>query len=495
VSLQLLEPGPAALAAVVFLVLTAWCFSHRRVDRSLAALGLYLGLLDGYLKLRTGSQYMTLARDVLVIAIAGGALLRSMISHKRLPLPPLGALVLAFGAVVVVEIFNPLGRPPAGALAGVRQHLEFVPLFFLGYAFVRHRSQLQGLLVILVICASVGGIFSYIQSTLTPEQFATWGPGYAERVLGTGAFAEGPRVAYTGTGVERVRPFGLGSDLGAGAVIAAMGLPALVALMMGARGALRMAMFPLAIGIALAVATSGTRAGLIIAFVSGTSFALLAATSRNAMRVIAGLAVGAILVYAAFGVLGSENDTARRAQSIAPTEAFSTFSRERGASVLVFGTYAVQYPLGIGVGSVGPASSAFGRRSETSRSFDSETQWNFLLLETGLVGFALIVAMNLRLMWVSWTRIRHMRDSVVRLQIAALAAPLFGLLAAGFAGPTTASSPQAPYFWLVAGILSYWLITAYREPQTVFAEEPSSHALEPPRARERGAREPASAAR
>jgi hypothetical protein len=346
-----------------------------------------------------------------------------------------------------------------------------------------------------VICASVGGIFSYIQSTLTPEQFASWGPGYAERILGTGVFAEGPRVAYAETGVERVRPFGLGSDLGAGAVIAAMGLPALVALMMGARGALRMAMFPLAIGIALAVATTGTRAGLIIAFVSATSFALLAATSRNAMRVIAGLAVGAILVYTAFGVLGSENDTARRIQSIAPTEAFSTFSRERGASVLGFGTYAVQYPLGIGVGSVGPASFAFGSRSETSKNFNSETQWNFLLLETGLVGFALIVAMNVRLMWVSLTRIRHMRDSLLRLQVAALAAPLFGLLAAGFAGPTTASSPQAPYFWLVAGILSFWLITAYREPQTLLAEEPSSHAPEPPRASERIAREPVGVAR
>jgi hypothetical protein len=404
-------------------------------------------------------------------------------------------LVLAFGAVVFVEIFNPLGRPPASALAGVRQHLEFVPLFFLGYAFVRHRSQLQGLLVILVICASVGGIFSYIQSTLTPEQFASWGPGYAERILGTGVFAEGPRVAYAGTGVERVRPFGLGSDLGAGAVIAAMGLPALVALMMGARGALRMAMFPLAIGIALAVATSGSRAALIVTFVSAMSFALLAAASKNAVRVIAGLAVGAILVYGAFDVLGPENDTARRAQSIAPTEILSTFSRERGASVLGFGQYAVQYPLGIGVGSVGPASFAFGSRSETSKTFDSETQWNFLLLETGLVGFALIIAINLRLMWISLTRIRRMRDWLLRLQLAALAAPLFALVAAGFAGPTTASSPQAPYFWLVAGTLSFWLITAYREPQTLLTEAPSSHAPEPLPAPERRAREPVSAAR
>lgn len=39
-----------------------------------------------------------------------------------------------------------------------------------------------------------------------------------------------------------------------------------------------------------------------------------------------------------------------------------------------------------------------------------------------------------------------------------LAAPLFGLVAAGFAGPTTIAVPYGPFLWLVAGVLSYWLI-------------------------------------
>ncbi len=61
------------------------------------------------------------------------------------------------------------------------------------------------------------------------------------------------------------------------------------------------------------------------------------------------------------------------------------------------------------------------------------------------------------------TRIRRIDDLTMRLQLAALAAPLFGLVVAGFSGPTSASVPPAPYFWFVAGVLSYWLVTAYRQ--------------------------------
>jgi len=452
------EPGPAVLGGVLFLLLVAWCFSHRRVDRSLAALGLYLGLLDGYIKLRTGSPWITLGRDVLVAAVAAGALFRALTSNKPLPLPPLGGFVLAFAALVIIEMFNPGGRDLPGSLAGLRQHLEFVPLFFLGYAFLRRTSQIKTLLVILVVCASVGGVVSFVQSTLTPEQFADWGPGYAERVLGTGSFEGAPRLAYEDDGARRVRPFGLGSDIGAGALIAALALPALIALMMGPKGKLRLWTIPLAAGIGLAIATSGTRAALIVFFVCAVTFALLAATGKSAIRVLAGLLIGMVIVFAAFGALGPENSTAKRAQSITPNQVVSTFSRERGSGVLLFGEYALRYPLGIGVGSAGPAAVQFSDLTGTTTVLNGETQWNFLILELGIAGLLVMLALNLRLMWASLTRIRRLQDAQLRLHIAALAAPLFGLIAAGFAAPTTTTVPQAPYFWLVAGVLSYWLI-------------------------------------
>lgn len=468
---ELVTPGPAAVAVIGFLLFACWCFSHRRVDQTLAALGLYLGLLDGYLKLSTGSSVVTLGRDVLVVAIALGVLLRAMHSQERLPLPPLGGFVLAFSAIVVVELFNPNSLGVEAGLAGIRQHLEFVPLFFLGYVVMRSESRLQKLAIILVFCAAVGGVVSYIQSTLTPEQLAQWGPGYRERILGTGVFSGAGRVAFNADGSIEVRPFGLGSDMGGGALAAALALPALMGMTLWARGRLRLAIVPMSIGLALAVATSGSRAGLVIVFVSIAAFGLLAAASRNALRVIVGLAVGTVLVYAVFQQLGPNNTTTKRAATIAPSKVVTTYQKERGSSAAKVGEYAARYPLGLGVGSVGPAGLVFGPREQYER-LSTETLWNYLILETGLAGLAVFLLMLLFVLWLALTRIRRIDDLTLRLNIAAIAAPLFGLLAASFAGPITIGVPAGPYLWFAIGVLSYWLIQARVDlrPSTAVAE-------------------------
>jgi O-Antigen ligase len=443
--------GASAVAAAAFLLLVGWCASHRRADQTLVALGLYLGLLDGYVKLSTGSSTITLARDVIVVAIACGALLRAMRSEQRLKLPPLGGLALAFGVVVLIELANPESRGLAAGLAGVRQHL--------GYAFIRRDSQIEKLLFVLVFCAAAGGVISYIQSTLTPQELADWGSGYRERILGTGAFTGAARVGFDIGGGTSVRPFGLGSDAGSGALAAALALPGLIALAMTGSGRVRLALTPLAAGIGLAIVTSGSRAALVTVFVSVVVFGAIAAASKNGLRAVLGLALGIAVVFAVFQQVGLGTSSTKRAQSIAPSRAVTTFSTERGTSVAQFGSLASEHPLGVGVGTVGPAASF--ARSAGSASFDSETQWNFLILELGLAGLVIYVGLNLRLLSLSMTRIRRIHDRALRLNLAAVAAPLYALIVAGFAGPTTASAPSAPYLWLVAGVLSYWLASGH----------------------------------
>jgi hypothetical protein len=345
---------------------------------------------------------------------------------------------------------------------------------------MRREAQIQKLILILVVCAAAGGVVSYVQSTLSPQELANWGPGYSERVLGTGAFEGAPRVTFDENGVPNaVRPFGLGSDLGAGAVAAALALPALIAMMMAAKGMRRVGLLPLAIGIGLAVATSGTRAALITVFVTMIAFGLIAAASRNGLRVIAGLALTAILVYAAFGVLGEGNSTTNRAKTITPGKAVSTFTQERASSVAKFGDYATKYPIGLGVGTVGPAAGALSDRPIATQTLNTETEWNFLVIEVGLVGLGLFLALNVRLMALALRRIRRLANPTMRLHLAALAAPLFGLIVAGFGGTTTATVPPAPYFWFVAGVLSYWLVT-HREEMSLNAQRAPRVALPPP---------------
>jgi O-antigen ligase len=214
------------------------------------------------------------------------------------------------------------------------------------------------------------------------------------------------------------------------------------------------------VGIGLAIATSGSRAGLVTVFVSVASFGLIAAVSRNAIRVAGGLVVAFALVFVIFQQLGPDNSTTQRGRSIAPSKILSSYSEERGSSLARFGDYATQYPLGLGVGVVGPASSFRSSSADRLQALNSENQWNFLVLETGLAGLAIILALNLRIMFLALARIRTVAKTATRLDLAALSAPLFGLVTLGFAGPTTVAVPAAPYFWLVAGALSYWLITA-----------------------------------
>ena len=50
-------------AAGLGIVVLLWLFLSERYENTLAVLLLYLGLLDGYLKLRTNSSAITLVRD------------------------------------------------------------------------------------------------------------------------------------------------------------------------------------------------------------------------------------------------------------------------------------------------------------------------------------------------------------------------------------------------------------------------------------------------
>lgn len=286
---------------------------------------------------------------------------------------------------------------------------------------------------------------------ITPDQLAGWGPGYRDRIVGVGVFEGAGRTGRDAAGNTVVRPFGLGSEIGAGAFIAALALPGLIALFMSTSIRSRLALAPLAIGIALAVATSGNRGAPVMVFLSVFAFLGMAAISREATRAIIGFAVGGVLLFGVYQELGPNNAATNRARDpTSPSKIMASFSAERLDSVNKFDDYALSYPLGVGVGTVGPATAVSGRPSGVS-GFDSETLWNFLVIETGLAGVALIVVLMLRLVWLALTRIRFQPDPAMRLYLAALAPPVFGMIVLGFGTATTIAVPFGPFLWLVAG--------------------------------------------
>jgi hypothetical protein len=251
--------APTLLAGVAL-----WMFLSEHYERTLAVLAIYLGVLDGYLKLKTGSTIATLGRDALLYAIAAGALVRFSFSGRRVRLPTLTPLVAVWVIICFAEVLNPVVPSFSHALAGVRQHVEFVPLFFLGFAVMRTERRLMGLFALLLLVAAVNGVVGLIQSNLSPAALAAWGPGYAKEVYGLGLLTGGARTFVTATGAVHVRPPALGSDFGFGGVVAAMALPG--AMVLAAAGKRYRRYLPLVlIGVILAVvglATSQARADL-----------------------------------------------------------------------------------------------------------------------------------------------------------------------------------------------------------------------------------------
>src|SRR5215475_8489571 len=72
------------VAAGLVVVGSLWFLTTRNPQLALALVMLYLGLLDGYLKLATGSSVVTFVRDAFLWSLAIGLLLRASVTRQRL---------------------------------------------------------------------------------------------------------------------------------------------------------------------------------------------------------------------------------------------------------------------------------------------------------------------------------------------------------------------------------------------------------------------------
>ena len=447
------------LGSAIGVSVPLWLAASGRLGVATIVLLLYLALADGVLKLATGSELATLGRDALLYAIVIGALARLLAKGEPLPLPPLSAWVIAFCAVALIQLANPESHGLGHSLASLRQHLEFVPLFFIGYAVLQSERRMRNFLILLVAVTAANGVVSYVQSGLTPEQIAAWGPGYAERIHGTGSVAS--RIAFDAAGnAYGVRPFALGSDSGFGGILAVLAVPAALALLATERRPRMLALMSLlSAGVVLAVVTSQARVAVVGAVISAFVFLILAVSSRRALSGMLAAGVAALVAIAVVSAVrgASDGDAFARLEGIAPDEILSTTFDYRRDTFSQLPEYVVDFPTGAGLGTTGPAAGALGLQNQ--RALDSESEISFLLIELGIAGVIVFIGFALRVMVLAVGGVRRIEDPWLRPALAAVAAPLFALFVMGFIGATSTASPAAPYIWLASGVLSFWLIS------------------------------------
>jgi hypothetical protein len=447
--------APVAFAVALGVGVLLWLVANRRLELGLAVLLIWLGVFDGFVRLKTGADELTAIRDAFLYAIVIGWLIRSSVEQEDLHLPPLSGWVIAFVALVLVQLFNPGNESIVHAIAGLRPHLAWIPLFFLGYAVMRSENRLRALAWLLVAVTAINGAVSLVQATLSLDQLSAWGPGYQERLAGTGEVAA--RFFETPSGEFKPRPFGLGSDSGFGGQLGVIALPFALALVASSEGRRRfLLLLPLVAGTPLAIVASQQRTAIVAAAVTTIAFAALVATSRSVISVVVPLivafAVGVPVISATVSAIGSGGFNSY--QALAPSNLFGSTQAARGKSLGLIPEYLADMPFGGGLASVGPAASLVD--TPQLQGLDGETEFTFLIVEVGIPGLLVVLGLHFTLLMAAATRIRR-TASESRLLLAAVAAPLYGIFAAHFTQSTSATSPFAPYFWFAAGILAYHL--------------------------------------
>jgi hypothetical protein len=452
---------PLPLAGVA-VAIPAWCAVTNRARLALAVVLLYIGLFDGVVRLKTGGQAATLVRDVFLYAVAIGVVLRARGPFR---LPALGGWVLAWIVVVLVQLANPGNQSITHAVASLRQHLEFIPLFFLGWALIRSYASLHAFFAVLLAVAAINGVVAAYQSTMSPNQLASWGPGYSDLVNG-----HSPTLYPGADGKPHVRPPGLGSDEGFSGILGACALPGGIALLMTYRRR-RWLSAVIVLGIictAIGVLVSVSRSSLITALVALIAMLGLMAVGGQAKRALLTLCLVVTLAAAAVVAIGDYNSGAfYRYASIAPGQAASTIYTSRSATWSKTFQYMGQIPFGAGLGSVGPAATKAGG---VATSYDAESQFTFLLVELGIPGLLLFLAFQGALCATIVSGLRREPERHTVVLMAALAAPLFGFAVNWFVGVNTTSTPNATYLWFASGVLAWWLADRPVESRDTAAE-------------------------
>lgn len=463
IAIEVPDPNFFLAAGILFGMLGLIALAaSTRYEVTLTILALYFGLVDGVVKLQTANQLVSSLRDLMIAAICIGVLTRLVVRREQVRLPPLSGWVIAFVVLVLVEAANPHTLGILKMIGGFRQHLEWIPFFFVGYFLMRSKDRFRKLFLLLGVIALANGVVSTVQTQLTPEQLSSWGPGYAERIAGTGDVSG--RVYTDNEGTERVRPPALGSDLGFGGFVGVLALPGLLALLGAKRLRRQWFVVVLCCGSLLAVATSLQRLAVLGAVIAAIALAALSASAgRRATNVLAGLLVIAALTFALSAVLAPSagKGVFSRYENITPDKAAQTSVSYRQATIAQIPAVIEKYPLGAGLAIAG-AGKSFGGNSPAiidGHTASAESQYNYVTLELGLPGLVLWVALSVTIIALAVRGLRRIGDVELRLYLAGVFATVIAFTIMGFVGPTMSSLPFGPYFWFALGIAAYWFKT------------------------------------
>jgi hypothetical protein len=448
-----------------------------RYTVTLTVLAVYLGLLDGPVKLLTATQAASPIRNVLTYAIATGMLVRLSVSKRRVTMPPLSIWVVGFVAVVLMQALNPATHGILKVVGGYRQELQWIPFFFFGFLIMRSKQRFRQLFLILGVIALANGAVSAYQAHISPRALGSWGPGYSNHVFGQGGLSG---RTYNTEGEARNRPPGLGADSGGGGGFGVLALPGLLALLVVGKLRRRWIALVCCAGAMLGIASAADRQAVITAAVALLAYAGLSVISGlKITRLFAGILVAIAVMIGVGAYLESENGSGVFARQ----ESLSSLgsAEESGGNSKIIHLKALPRdffgaPFGSGLGT-GAAAGGFGGKQARveieGRGVSTEGTLNLIVIELGAPGLLLWVGLTITVIGLAVLKLRHVSDTELRTYLVALYAAYLAKVVGGFGGPTI-STVGGAFLWFVPGVTAYWLARPRRasSPAAIGHEQP-----------------------
>jgi O-antigen ligase len=310
---------------------------------------------------------------------------------------------------------------------------------------------------VFAVAAAINGVVGIIQSTLSPQQLASWGPGYHKLLVssvGPNGQSYGGATYVTASGQNAVRPPALGGFVGFGGTLGMLALPFALALGVGSKRRYDRIIAVICLPLIIAgVFTSQTRSAVVGAVVIVAAFVVLLSVRQSA-RAAPAVFVGVI----ALGLVLTLGLSLGRYSSIAPAKLVSTFGSARGGSIGLIPRYATTYPFGAGLGTAGPG--VVAAASVHAGKLDGENSYTYLIVELGLPGLLCVIALLIAAIRRGGRLVLSRVPPDARLYLAAVTAGLIGCTVESLDGGITSAPPESTFIWLAVGIIAAWSIHA-----------------------------------
>lgn len=476
------------------------------IPLSVAGLCLYLGkrrltlvlmfgylVVEGFLKLMSNyNPVVHLGMDIIVLTVAA-AWVADAIARRRALLPDLPWIrwIGLYALWVVLQVFNPYTPGLFAAVASFKLYLTMIPLYFITAAVIRTREDVLAILTAMVGIALIPYLAALVQYPLGPRS----------------VFDLSPRFAQNLSGMHEWRPFGTSAVPGGTCVVAFLVTPLAVALLLTRQLPARLrwlAAGSIALSAGVFVVSGGRQVflGCVLALFTMGALVGLRQSGRGvfAVAMVALLGIGGYVgVQAVLRPMAAEalrddpraqglwreSDVTTRLATLADMQTYLTARQDPFREI---GLRLQYYPLGAGLGRVGPGAAVLqGPRADQYRNTIetrigySENFFATMLQEMGIPG-ALLVAVLLIGMPIGAARLaRRSRDPVIMSTAAAIAGIWVGVLAMSWGSQPFLGNPITATYWILAGVLATLRRLEAEAPAAAAVERalPTSRATRP----------------